>query len=189
MAGVDDSTHRAATRLVTSGRSGDFASDVVNPPVWRASTHLYPDCAALRARKSDNRDGQFFYGRRGSPTQWALSEALTALEALPVDAAVVVEGQQHGGDADEKKCKRSGRQASRKVKDVEAEVVDVLNRNRVDEEHHDNGVPPLPNHQASFRCVLMVLQTGDGFVDGQVVLATLLDRIALPARSRCSKVP
>ena len=80
MAGVDDSTHRAATRLVTSGRSGDFASDVVNPPVWRASTHLYPDCAALRARKSDNRDGQFFYGRRGSPTQWALSEALTALE-------------------------------------------------------------------------------------------------------------
>ena len=65
---------------MTSGRSGDFASDVVNPPVWRASTHLYPDCAALRARKSDNRDGQFFYGRRGSPTQWALSEALTALE-------------------------------------------------------------------------------------------------------------
>ncbi|MEE8230008.1 MAG: cystathionine beta-lyase [Qipengyuania citrea] len=80
MAGGKDSTHRAATRLVTSGRSGDFASDVVNPPVWRASTHLYPDCAALRARKSDNRDGQFFYGRRGSPTQWALSEALTALE-------------------------------------------------------------------------------------------------------------
>ena len=35
----------------------------------------------------------------------------------------------------------------------------------------------------------MVLQTGDGFVDGQVVLATLLDRIALTARSRCSKMP
>ena len=69
-----------ATRLVTAGRSGDFAAHVVNPPVWRASTHLYPDCAALRAATGTNSDGQFFYGRRGSPTQWSLCEALTALE-------------------------------------------------------------------------------------------------------------
>src|SRR5690606_24658815 len=27
-----------------------------------------------------NEDGQFYYGRRGSPTQWALAEALTELE-------------------------------------------------------------------------------------------------------------
>lgn len=70
----------AATRLVTAGRSGDFAAHVVNPPVWRASTHLYPDCAALRAGGSGNADGRFFYGRRGAPTQWALAEALTELE-------------------------------------------------------------------------------------------------------------
>lgn len=69
-----------ATKLVTGGRSGDFAQYVVNPPVWRASTHLYPDCAALREGVKGNEDGRFFYGRRGAPTQWALAEALTELE-------------------------------------------------------------------------------------------------------------
>jgi cystathionine beta-lyase len=54
---------------------------VVNPPVWRGSTHLY-DCDADRhAAGGNNADGQFFYGRRGAPTQWALAEALTQIEA------------------------------------------------------------------------------------------------------------
>ena len=53
---------------------------MVNAPVWRASTHLYDDVAALEAGKKSNEDGRFFYGRRGSPTQWSLSEALTAME-------------------------------------------------------------------------------------------------------------
>ncbi len=70
----------SGTRLVGAGRSGDFADRVVNPPVWRASTHLYPDCAALREGPKSNEDGRFFYGRRGAPTQWALAEALTELE-------------------------------------------------------------------------------------------------------------
>lgn len=69
---------QAETLLATTGRSPD--PHVVNPPVYRASTHLYPDCAALRAGLASNRDGTFFYGRRGAPTQWALAEALTALE-------------------------------------------------------------------------------------------------------------
>ncbi|WP_425504517.1 cystathionine beta-lyase [Qipengyuania soli] len=79
MAGKDDKLS-PATRLVTGGRSGDFADHVVNPPVWRASTHLYADCAALREGVKTNEDGRFFYGRRGAPTQWALCEALTELE-------------------------------------------------------------------------------------------------------------
>jgi cystathionine beta-lyase len=49
-------------------------------PVWRASTHLYDNVAALEAGKSSNADGHFFYGRRGSPTQWSLAEALTNME-------------------------------------------------------------------------------------------------------------
>lgn len=53
---------------------------MVNPPVWRASTHLYPDVAALREGLTDNADGRFFYGRRGSPTQWSLADALTEME-------------------------------------------------------------------------------------------------------------
>jgi cystathionine beta-lyase len=73
-------TLKTGTRLVTGGRAGDFSAHVVNPPVWRASTHLYSDCAALREGVKSNEDGRFFYGRRGAPTQWALADALTELE-------------------------------------------------------------------------------------------------------------
>lgn len=68
------------TRLVGVGRRAEWTGPVVNPPVWRASTHLYPDTAALREGGKSNEDGRFFYGRRGAPTQWALADALTELE-------------------------------------------------------------------------------------------------------------
>jgi cystathionine beta-lyase len=74
-----------ATRLVGAGRraewtgTGDYPGAVVNPPVWRSSTHLYPDMAALKQGRP-NADGHFYYGRRGTPTQWALADALTAIE-------------------------------------------------------------------------------------------------------------
>ena len=72
--------HKAATRLVTGGRREEWTGAVVNPPVWHASTILYDDVAALRAGATSNEDGAFFYGRRGTPTQWALAEALTEME-------------------------------------------------------------------------------------------------------------
>jgi cystathionine beta-lyase len=79
--GGDDRHLRPATRLVRGGRRKEWTGPVVNPPVWRGSTHLY-DCDADRhAAGGNNADGQFFYGRRGAPTQWALAEALTQLEA------------------------------------------------------------------------------------------------------------
>ena len=68
------------TRLVTTGRREEWTGPVVNPPVWRASTHLYRDMAALKNGNKANADGHFYYGRRGAPTQWALAEALTELE-------------------------------------------------------------------------------------------------------------
>lgn len=70
---------RPATRVVEGGRRKEWTGAVVNPPVWRASTHLYADSADL-AKGRPNEDGQFYYGRRGAPTQWALAEALTELE-------------------------------------------------------------------------------------------------------------
>lgn len=76
----DDDTLRPATRLVTGGRRPEWTGAVVNPPVWRASTHLYSDEAARKAGGKANEDGRFYYGRRGAPTQWALAEALTQLE-------------------------------------------------------------------------------------------------------------
>ncbi|MEO6716196.1 MAG: cystathionine beta-lyase [Novosphingobium sp.] len=69
-----------ATRLVTGGRRKEWTGAVVNPPVWRASTILYDNTAALAEGPKTNADGKFFYGRRGAPTQWALAEALTELE-------------------------------------------------------------------------------------------------------------
>ena len=67
------------TRLVEAGRREEWTGAVVNPPVWRGSTHLYADSADL-TRGRPNEDGHFYYGRRGSPTQWALAEALSELE-------------------------------------------------------------------------------------------------------------
>lgn len=69
-----------ATRLVLVGRKPEWTGAAVNPPVWRASTHLYEDCAAQEAGRHVNKDGLFHYGARGGPTQWALADALTALE-------------------------------------------------------------------------------------------------------------
>ncbi|MHA6334345.1 cystathionine beta-lyase [Qipengyuania sp. CAU 1752] len=71
---------RTGTRLVGAGRRKDWTGPVVNPPIWRASTHLYENEAARLAAQGNNVDGQFYYGRRGAPTQWALSEALTQIE-------------------------------------------------------------------------------------------------------------
>lgn len=76
----EDSPLAPATRLVTGGRRPEWTGAAVNPPVWRASTHLYESCAALAAGTRHNEDGRFFYGRRGAPTQWALADALTQLE-------------------------------------------------------------------------------------------------------------
>lgn len=85
MSASDNSDYGDGTRLVGAGRqpawtgTADHPGAVVNPPVFRASTHLYPDMAALRAHPA-NEDGRFYYGRRGAPTQWALASALTELE-------------------------------------------------------------------------------------------------------------
>jgi len=77
----DDKPMKPATRLVRGGRRKEWTGPVVNPPVWRASTHLYDTDSQRREAGKANTDGQFFYGRRGSPTQWALADALTGLES------------------------------------------------------------------------------------------------------------
>lgn len=70
-----------ATKVATGGRCAAYTGRVVNAPVWRASTHLYANVAELEAAKSQATDAnEFFYGRRGGPTQWSLADALTELE-------------------------------------------------------------------------------------------------------------
>ncbi len=80
MSKPSDRPLRPLTTLVGAGQPSEWTGGVVNPAVWRASTILFDDCADLAARSSRNRDGELYYGRRGTPTQWALAEALTELE-------------------------------------------------------------------------------------------------------------
>lgn len=69
-----------ATRLVQGGRRAEWTGGIVNPPVWRASTILYDSVADLRANAKRDTHHRLFYGRRGTPTQWSLADALTELE-------------------------------------------------------------------------------------------------------------
>jgi cystathionine beta-lyase len=76
----NDSEHQPATRVVTAGRRPEWTAGIVNTPVWRASTILYDDVAHLRAAAGKESHHQLYYGRRGTPTQWSLADALTELE-------------------------------------------------------------------------------------------------------------
>ena len=71
---------KSATKVVTAGRRKEWTQGIVNPPVWRASTILYDSVADLRATAGPDTHHKLFYGRRGTPTQWALADALTELE-------------------------------------------------------------------------------------------------------------
>lgn len=69
-----------ATRVVQAGRRPEWTGGIVNPPVWRASTILYDSIADLRANAGRDTHHRLYYGRRGTPTQWSLADALTSLE-------------------------------------------------------------------------------------------------------------
>ena len=69
-----------ATSVVSAGRRSEWTQGIVNTPVWRASTILYDSVADLRAAVGRDTHHRLFYGRRGTPTQWSLADALTALE-------------------------------------------------------------------------------------------------------------
>src|SRR6266508_2658464 len=66
---------KAATRLVTGGRDPDSCYGFVNPPVYHASTVLYPTADDFAAHRAP-----YTYGRRGTPTSEALEQAILELE-------------------------------------------------------------------------------------------------------------
>ncbi len=80
------------TKLVTGGRTPREYHGFVNPPVYHASTMLYPTAADMVAHRA-----RYRYGRRGTPTSEALENALRELEGpqcagvalLPSGAAAV----------------------------------------------------------------------------------------------------
>jgi cystathionine beta-lyase len=66
---------RPATRLVTGGRDPFAQHGYINPPVYHASTLLYRSAEDYLTRR-----GRYKYGRRGTPTSEALSDAIAELE-------------------------------------------------------------------------------------------------------------
>ncbi len=63
------------TQLVNAGRDPQAFHGFVNPPVYHASTVLYPTAEDQAAHRS-----RYQYGRRGTPTSEALENALTEIE-------------------------------------------------------------------------------------------------------------
>lgn len=87
---MDDRAHRPGTKLVEGGRRKQWRGRLVNPPVERASTILFDTVADLHGSRPGL--GSYRYGLQGTATQWALAEALTALEPGAVGTALYCTG-------------------------------------------------------------------------------------------------
>jgi cystathionine beta-lyase len=88
------SSYKDRTKLTHSGNRPADNHGIVNPPVYHASTVLFPTVAEMRAGSRDKFSG-VYYGRYGTPTTFALEEAVADLEgadcavALPSGLAAV----------------------------------------------------------------------------------------------------
>ena len=75
--------HHLDTVLEHSGRDPGRNFGIVNPPVYHASTVIFPSLETLLATRIDRASGAFegvTYGREGTPTTRAFEEAITELE-------------------------------------------------------------------------------------------------------------
>lgn len=68
------------TFLTVAGRDPEANFGIVNPPVYHASTVLFPTLEALDNAWRDRRPDKVYYGRYGTPTTFALEAAVAALE-------------------------------------------------------------------------------------------------------------
>jgi cystathionine beta-lyase len=70
---------RKETQITTAGRDPEANFGAVNPPVYHASTIVYPSVKAHDEARKNKFDG-VQYGRLGTPTTFAFEEAVAALE-------------------------------------------------------------------------------------------------------------
>jgi len=80
-----DRSYAIATRLTNAGRDPFAHHGYVNPPVYHASTLLYPSADDFVARR-----GRYSYGRRGTPTSEALQTAIGDLEGPQCEAVALL---------------------------------------------------------------------------------------------------
>jgi len=87
-------TGRDRTIITHTGNDPTANHGVLNPPVYRASTIVFPTVAEMEAR-GKNKFAETYYGRYGTPTTFAFEEAVAQLEgadcavALPSGLAAV----------------------------------------------------------------------------------------------------
>jgi cysteine-S-conjugate beta-lyase len=75
------------TKLINAGRNPEANFGIVNPPVYHASTVLFPTVEALEQGTANRYEG-VYYGLNGTPTTFALQEAIAELEGYPHCVAV-----------------------------------------------------------------------------------------------------
>jgi cystathionine beta-lyase len=72
---ADKTGDKPDTVAVSAGRMSEAHFGMVNTPVYRASTVLFPDLKTLESHGQE-----YHYGRRGTPSSRSLEDALCALE-------------------------------------------------------------------------------------------------------------
>ena len=75
------------TKLLSAGCNPKENYGIINPPVYHASTILFPTVAELE-KATKNRYEGVYYGLTGTPTTFALQEAVAELEGYPQAIAV-----------------------------------------------------------------------------------------------------
>jgi cystathionine beta-lyase len=68
------------TKVVSAGRSRKWTNGVVNPPVQRASTVVFESVEAMKHATANRAKQTLFYGRRGTHTSFAFSDAMVEIE-------------------------------------------------------------------------------------------------------------
>jgi len=68
------------TKIVTAGRKNKWTNGVVNPAIVRASTVVFDSVAQMNNALVNKHNETMVYGRRGTTTAFAFSDAMTELE-------------------------------------------------------------------------------------------------------------
>jgi cystathionine beta-lyase len=68
------------TKIVNAGRSKKWTNGVVNPPVTRASTVVFNTVAEMNNALKNRHNQTMVYGRRGTNTSFAFSDAMVDIE-------------------------------------------------------------------------------------------------------------
>lgn len=68
------------TKVVEAGRSSKWTKGVVNPSVQRASTVVFDSVKEMKNAAKNKTNQTLFYGRRGTTTSFAFSDAMVEIE-------------------------------------------------------------------------------------------------------------